>query len=78
MKISIENFSDKKILYKKKNIFKTFLNYFDYTLMPNNLPNCLFLFSEPRNVTGTTESYLFWNKIGRQRVLQLIESKLEY
>ncbi|XP_065354390.1 maternal effect protein oskar [Calliphora vicina] len=34
--------------------------------------------NEPRNVTGTTESYLFWNKIGRQRVLQLIESKLEY
>ncbi|XP_046805267.1 maternal effect protein oskar [Lucilia cuprina] len=34
--------------------------------------------NEPRNVTGATESYLFWNKIGRQRVLQLIESKLEY
>ncbi|KAM7362286.1 oskar [Cochliomyia hominivorax] len=34
--------------------------------------------NEPRNVTGTFESYLFWNKIGRQRVLQLIESKLEY
>lgn len=38
----------------------------------------LIYFSEPRNVTGTSESYLFWNKIGRQRVLQLIESKLEY
>ncbi|XP_073830380.1 oskar [Musca autumnalis] len=34
--------------------------------------------SEPRNVTGAKESYLFWNIIGRQRVLQLIESQLEY
>ncbi|XP_036337778.1 maternal effect protein oskar [Rhagoletis pomonella] len=34
--------------------------------------------NEPRMVTGTSEPYVFWNKIGRQRVLQLIESKLEY
>nr|XP_036229714.1 maternal effect protein oskar isoform X6 [Bactrocera oleae] len=34
--------------------------------------------NEPRIVTGTSEPYVFWNKIGRQRVLQLIESQLEY
>ncbi|XP_075146702.1 oskar [Haematobia irritans] len=34
--------------------------------------------SAPRSVTGATEFYLFWNKIGRQRVLNFIESKLEY
>ncbi|XP_061388098.1 maternal effect protein oskar [Musca vetustissima] len=34
--------------------------------------------NEPRNVTGAAEPYLFWNNIGRQRVLQLIESQLEY
>ncbi|XP_011188082.1 maternal effect protein oskar [Zeugodacus cucurbitae] len=34
--------------------------------------------NEPRMVTGTSEPYVFWNKIGRQRVLQLIESQLEY
>ncbi|XP_016961451.1 maternal effect protein oskar [Drosophila biarmipes] len=32
----------------------------------------------PRQVTGSREPYLFWNKIGRQRVLQIIESSLEY
>ncbi|KAH8243842.1 hypothetical protein KR032_010667 [Drosophila birchii] len=32
----------------------------------------------PRFVTGCKEPYLFWNKIGRQRVLQVIESSLEY
>uniref|UniRef100_A0A1A9WH07 OSK domain-containing protein n=1 Tax=Glossina brevipalpis TaxID=37001 RepID=A0A1A9WH07_9MUSC len=32
----------------------------------------------PRIVTGASESYVFWNKIGRQRVLKLIESQLEY
>lgn len=32
----------------------------------------------PRSVTGTEESYVFWNKIGRQRVLKKIESELEY
>ncbi|SPP84428.1 maternal effect protein oskar [Drosophila guanche] len=31
-----------------------------------------------RNVTGSRESYVFWNKIGRQRVLQMIEASLEY
>ncbi|XP_001359508.2 maternal effect protein oskar isoform X1 [Drosophila pseudoobscura] len=31
-----------------------------------------------RNVTGSKESYVFWNKIGRQRVLQMIEASLEY
>jgi len=35
-------------------------------------------YSSPRQVTGSRESYLFWNKIGRQRVLQIIESSLEY
>ncbi|XP_053964128.1 maternal effect protein oskar [Anastrepha ludens] len=34
--------------------------------------------NEPRMVSGTSEPYVFWNKIGRQRVLQLIESLLEY
>ncbi|XP_067642898.1 maternal effect protein oskar [Eurosta solidaginis] len=34
--------------------------------------------NEPRMVTGASEPYVFWNKIGRQRVLQLIESQLEY
>ncbi|XP_013106491.2 maternal effect protein oskar [Stomoxys calcitrans] len=34
--------------------------------------------NQPRLVSGAAESYVFWNKIGRQRVLQLIESKLEY
>ncbi|KAH8304938.1 hypothetical protein KR018_011251 [Drosophila ironensis] len=34
--------------------------------------------SAPRTVTGSKEPYLFWNKIGRQRVLQMIESCLEY
>ncbi|XP_004529163.1 maternal effect protein oskar isoform X2 [Ceratitis capitata] len=34
--------------------------------------------NEPRMVSGTSEPYVFWNKIGRQRVLQLIESQLEY
>ncbi|KAH8292396.1 hypothetical protein KR054_009369 [Drosophila jambulina] len=32
----------------------------------------------PRSVSGSKEPYLFWNKIGRQRVLQMIESSLEY
>ncbi|KAI9579750.1 maternal effect protein oskar [Glossina fuscipes] len=32
----------------------------------------------PRIVTGACQSYVFWNKIGRQRVLKLIESQLEY
>ncbi|XP_030374856.1 maternal effect protein oskar [Scaptodrosophila lebanonensis] len=32
----------------------------------------------PRSVTGSSEPYVFWNKIGRQRVLQMIEAKLEY
>ncbi|XP_022213619.2 maternal effect protein oskar [Drosophila obscura] len=31
-----------------------------------------------RNVTGSREHYVFWNKIGRQRVLQMIEASLEY
>uniref|UniRef100_A0A1I8MS01 HTH OST-type domain-containing protein n=1 Tax=Musca domestica TaxID=7370 RepID=A0A1I8MS01_MUSDO len=34
--------------------------------------------NEPRNVTGASEPYVFWNNIGRQRVLRLIESQLEY
>ncbi|XP_017123986.1 maternal effect protein oskar [Drosophila elegans] len=34
--------------------------------------------SSPRQVTGSNQPYLFWNKIGRQRVLQTIESNLEY
>ncbi|XP_017058667.1 maternal effect protein oskar [Drosophila ficusphila] len=34
--------------------------------------------SSPRQVTGSKEPYLFWNKIGRQRVLQTIETNLEY
>ncbi|KAH8351164.1 hypothetical protein KR084_008507 [Drosophila pseudotakahashii] len=34
--------------------------------------------SSPRQVTGSREPYLFWNKIGRQRVLQIIEASLEY
>lgn len=33
---------------------------------------------QPRKVTGSPESYLFWNKIGRQRVLKKIESEIEY
>ncbi|XP_068157691.1 LOW QUALITY PROTEIN: maternal effect protein oskar [Drosophila tropicalis] len=32
----------------------------------------------PRAVTGSKEPYVFWNKIGRQRVLQMIEANLEY
>ncbi|KAH8311831.1 hypothetical protein KR044_008216 [Drosophila immigrans] len=32
----------------------------------------------PRSVTGSVEPYVFWNKIGRQRVLQMIEQNLEY
>ncbi|XP_017845654.1 maternal effect protein oskar isoform X2 [Drosophila busckii] len=32
----------------------------------------------PRSVTGSPEPYVFWNKIGRQRVLQMIEDNLEY
>ncbi|KAH8359143.1 hypothetical protein KR093_004612 [Drosophila rubida] len=32
----------------------------------------------PRSVTGSPEPYVFWNKIGRQRVLQMIEQNLEY
>ncbi|XP_026831612.1 maternal effect protein oskar isoform X2 [Drosophila erecta] len=34
--------------------------------------------SSPRQVSGSKEPYLFWNKIGRQRVLQVIETSLEY
>lgn len=34
--------------------------------------------ASPRQVTGSKEPYLFWNKIGRQRVLQVIETSLEY
>nr|Q24741.1 RecName: Full=Maternal effect protein oskar [Drosophila virilis]AAA28426.1 oskar [Drosophila virilis] len=32
----------------------------------------------PRSVTGSSEPYVFWNKIGRQRVLHMIEENLEY
>ncbi|XP_017968973.1 maternal effect protein oskar isoform X1 [Drosophila navojoa] len=32
----------------------------------------------PRSVTGSAEPHVFWNKIGRQRVLQMIEANLEY
>ncbi|XP_062122114.1 maternal effect protein oskar [Drosophila sulfurigaster albostrigata] len=32
----------------------------------------------PRSVTGSPEPYVFWNKIGRQRVLQMIEQNMEY
>ncbi|XP_017856611.1 PREDICTED: maternal effect protein oskar [Drosophila arizonae] len=32
----------------------------------------------PRSVTGSSEPHVFWNKIGRQRVLQMIEANLEY
>ncbi|KAM8703523.1 hypothetical protein ACLKA7_008189 [Drosophila subpalustris] len=32
----------------------------------------------PRSVTGSPEPHVFWNKIGRQRVLQMIEQNLEY
>ncbi|KAH8417332.1 hypothetical protein KR222_008880 [Zaprionus bogoriensis] len=32
----------------------------------------------PRSVTGSSEPHVFWNKIGRQRVLQMIEQNLEY
>ncbi|KAH8265468.1 hypothetical protein KR038_008518 [Drosophila bunnanda] len=34
--------------------------------------------NSPRSVSGSKEPHLFWNKIGRQRVLQMIESSLEY
>lgn len=34
--------------------------------------------NEPRQVTGGPDSYLFWNKIGRQRILKKIESEIEY
>ncbi|XP_055851653.1 maternal effect protein oskar [Episyrphus balteatus] len=33
---------------------------------------------KPRQVSGSHDSYLFWNKIGRQRVLKKIESEIEY
>lgn len=33
---------------------------------------------KPRPVSGSSDSYLFWNKIGRQRVLKKIESEIEY
>ncbi|EDV95081.1 maternal effect protein oskar [Drosophila grimshawi] len=32
----------------------------------------------PRSVTGSSEPHVFWNKIGRQRVLQMIEENVEY
>ncbi|KAH8331279.1 hypothetical protein KR067_013569 [Drosophila pandora] len=85
----LANYCHDKVLCDKITKFNRFvrnearshLKYIDInSCLINEKKNVLFdcFQSAPRTVTGSKEPYLFWNKIGRQRVLQTIESCLEY
>ncbi|XP_017104763.2 maternal effect protein oskar [Drosophila bipectinata] len=85
----LANYCHDKVLCDKISKFNKFvrnearshLKFIDInSCLINEKKNVLFdcFQSAPRTVTGSKEPYLFWNKIGRQRVLQTIESCLEY
>ncbi|XP_017071884.2 maternal effect protein oskar isoform X1 [Drosophila eugracilis] len=84
----LANYCHDKVLCDKITRFNKFIASEGRHLKVINIHSCLInergivrfdcFQSSPRQVTGSQEPYLFWNKIGRQRVLQVIESSLEY
>ncbi|XP_016978919.2 maternal effect protein oskar [Drosophila rhopaloa] len=84
----LANYCHDKILCDKVHRFNKFIRSEGSHLKYIDIHSCLInergivrfdcFQSSPRQVTGSKEPYLFWNKIGRQRVLQVIESSLEY